>query len=250
MFFLYFAAFKGCNVIGHDRADVSVRTHLIDVVSQLLCYNILRCQQMQGGWMVRRREGDKFHFLSILFMINKQPVPKTFSAQFLLRSHLWRICMSFLLIRNDFGFIVPFTVSSAHLVLLFQCLINGHGQNPKVQRRLFEEHARGGSADERWHIKMWFFLLLLSSGLLTLAPTARCISGCHLPLGAGGLHRPGRTLYFAHSGLIGMVLVFASKSFLLLLLFWLFMTHFSDKLATLDRNLSQSCLRQHCSYRL
>lgn len=57
--------------------------------------------------------------------------------------------MSFLLIRNDFASIVPLTASFARLVVLLQCLINGRGQNPNVQRRLFEERARGGSVDER-----------------------------------------------------------------------------------------------------
>lgn len=66
-----------------------------------------------GGWMNSEATGWGGGLpLSLHPLHDKQATcPRntpTFSAQFLLTSRLWRICMSFLLIRNDFASIVPF----------------------------------------------------------------------------------------------------------------------------------------------
>lgn len=125
--------------LGMTELTFQVRTHLAAII-----YAVTKCRVDEwwgDGGRQRPFSLQPFHDKQAACPWNTQ----TFSAQFLLTRCLWRICMSFLLICNDFGFIVAFTVSSAHLVLLFQCLINGNGkingngQNPNVQRRTPEE---------------------------------------------------------------------------------------------------------------
>lgn len=80
--------------------------------------------------------------------------------------------MSFLLIHNDLATIVPFRPHLPVWFCYFSVLLMDVGRTQMSTDVCLKSRSRGGSVDERRHIKMCFFLLLSSSGpsLQQLAP--------------------------------------------------------------------------------